>query len=311
MPAQYGYTEATATGRYSFAIDNNGPGDNVGSLGVGVGSSAWTVTATVQANPFTADQDPDGDGWQNIQVRKMSDGSFESTPTLTADTAASWEFDLQPFQQAAFNVTAISGTLPFNIQSFYRSGGLGVVQTQAVSQSISGTLTVTSSSANALAVGPNGATNPTLQIDGSTSSAATGLKVKSAAAGAGLALSTISSGTNENLTIDSKGSGTVTINATGTGNVVIGQNLAITDAKNVVLATTAGTSFGSATTQKLSFYGVTPITQPAASSAVSVTGTTGASTGVSLDTTFTGGGTAAFTIGGIVTRLKALGLLAA
>lgn len=172
-----------------------------------------------------------------------------------------------------------------------------------------GTITGTSASASALTVGLAGATNPALQVDASTASSATGIKIKSAAAASGVAVSVVSSGTDENLTIDAKGSGTITIGGTSTGAVIL-PTTNITDAKNVVLATTTGTSFGSATTQKLSFYGVTPITQPAASSAVSVTGTTGASTGVSLDTTFTGGGTAAYTIGGIVTKLKALGLLA-
>jgi hypothetical protein len=79
--------------------------------------------------------------------------------------------------------------------------------------------TVTSAGANALAVGPNGATNPTLKVDGSTASAATGLQVKSAAAAGGLALSVISSGTNEALTLDSKGTGTLTLNGTATGGI--------------------------------------------------------------------------------------------
>ena len=84
-------------------------------------------------------------------------------------------------------------------------------------------LTITGSSANALVVGRAGATNPTLQVDPSTASSATGLKVKSAAAASGLALSVISSGTNENLTLDAKGSGTITIGGTSTGNIVMGR----------------------------------------------------------------------------------------
>lgn len=79
--------------------------------------------------------------------------------------------------------------------------------------------------ANALDVGPNGATNPTLQVSTNTASAATGLKLTSAAAAAGVALAAISSGTNENLTIDAKGTGTTTINGTATGNVVMGSAL--------------------------------------------------------------------------------------
>lgn len=82
-------------------------------------------------------------------------------------------------------------------------------------------LTLTGANANALAVGATGATNPQFNVDTSTTSVATGLNIKGAAAGSGLALSTLSSGTNENLTIDAKGSGTVTINGTATGIVVL------------------------------------------------------------------------------------------
>lgn len=89
--------------------------------------------------------------------------------------------------------------------------------------------TITSTSANALAVGPNGTTNPSFQVDASTASAATGVKVKSAAAGGGVAESVISSGTNESLTVDAKGSGTVGINTTSTtaGLVTIGNATAL------------------------------------------------------------------------------------
>ena len=82
-------------------------------------------------------------------------------------------------------------------------------------------LTVSSTSSNALAVGANGATNPAFNIDASTASSATGINIKSAAAAAGVALSVLSSGTNENLKINAKGSGTITIGGTSTGNVII------------------------------------------------------------------------------------------
>lgn len=117
-------------------------------------------------------------------------------------------------------------------------------------------LTVTSASATAATVGLNGATNPALQVDASTASSATGLKIKSAAAASGVALSVISSGTNENLTVDAKGSGTISLNVTGTGNIVLGRaatgvSLAVTGA--VSSSGTAGigyaTGAGGAVTQ--------------------------------------------------------------
>lgn len=110
-----------------------------------------------------------------------------------------------------------------------------------------GATTITSAAADALAVGPNGATNPAFQVDGSTSSAATGVKVTGAAATAGVAVAVISSGTNENLTIDAKGSGTVTINGTATGAIalsrattVAGAMLSTSDTGGVGYATGAG-----------------------------------------------------------------------
>jgi hypothetical protein len=88
---------------------------------------------------------------------------------------------------------------------------------------------VTSNSANALAVGRNGATNPVFNVDDSTSSAATGINIKGAAAAAGVAVSVITSGTNENMTLDAAGSGTIGINTVGTsaGAVTIGNSTAL------------------------------------------------------------------------------------
>lgn len=87
------------------------------------------------------------------------------------------------------------------------------------------TIISSSASANALTAGPSGATSPSFNVDASTASAVTGLNVKSAASGGGLALSVISSATNENLTLDAKGSGSVTINGTGTGNIGLQRNV--------------------------------------------------------------------------------------
>ena len=83
----------------------------------------------------------------------------------------------------------------------------------------------------------------------------------SAAAAGGVAVSVVSSGSNENLTIDAKGSGTVTLQGTATGGVSIGQTVTLADAKNIVLGTTTGTQIGTGATQKIGFFGVTPVVQ--------------------------------------------------
>lgn len=89
---------------------------------------------------------------------------------------------------------------------------------------------LTSTSANAIAIGPNGSSNPVLKINANTASAATGLEVVGAAAAGGLAVKAISSGTNESLTIDAKGSGTITLNGTATGAVSVARALGVTGA---------------------------------------------------------------------------------
>jgi hypothetical protein len=92
------------------------------------------------------------------------------------------------------------------------------------------TVNLTSVSANALSVGPNGTTNPSLNVDASTSSAVTGLNIKSAAATGGVAVSVLSTGTNENLTLNAKGSGTIGIGSISTGRVTITPVTTITGA---------------------------------------------------------------------------------
>lgn len=177
--------------------------------------------------------------------------------------------------------------------------------------SFTGPVTITSNSASALAVGRQGATSPGLVVDASTATCVTGLKVTPAASGAGLALSLTGGASAESLTLDAKGTGTLTLNGTATGAVTIGSNLSITDAKNIVLGTSTGTKIGTATTQKIGFYNVTPVVQPAASA--DVTGfAAGAGTTAKSDSVWTGAsGASAYTVGGIITGLKALGLLAA
>lgn len=102
--------------------------------------------------------------------------------------------------------------------------------------------TLTVASTGALAVGANGATNPVLNINTNTASVATGIDITGAAATGGVAVKVISSGTNEPLTIDAKGSGTVTIAGTSTGAVTITPATTITGA----LTSTGGIVVGSA-----------------------------------------------------------------
>jgi len=84
-------------------------------------------------------------------------------------------------------------------------------------------------------VGPNGTTNPSFTVDASTASAATGLLLKANAAAGGFTVSVTSSGSNENLTINGKGTGKVLLGTlTDTGVVYVG-NGAFTGDDSAVL----------------------------------------------------------------------------
>lgn len=124
----------------------------------------------------------------------------------------------------------------------------------AAGVSSSGAQTVTSTSANALAVGANGTTDPVLQVDANTASVATGLKVTGAAAASGLNVAVISSGTNESLTLNAKGSGTITLNNTGTGNVNSVRKLVVMSATTLPAGGTTGQGIQLFTTTNLGIF---------------------------------------------------------
>lgn len=93
---------------------------------------------------------------------------------------------------------------------------------------------VTGSAAATVAVGPNGATNPALQVDASAASLISGLKVTGAASGSPVTLASISSGVNANLQIDAKGSGTIAIAQNSSGQVTITPTLNLLGSLNLV-----------------------------------------------------------------------------
>lgn len=138
---------------------------------------------------------------------------------------------------AAEVLDATDLNVEFNNILNYLNNGNVTLQNLTVAGTLStGNQAITSTSNAAFAVGPSGTTNPAFQVDASTASSATGIKVKGAAAGSGVALSVISSGTNEALTMDAKGSGNITIGNTSTGNVLVAAS-----GSNILLVGTATT----------------------------------------------------------------------
>jgi hypothetical protein len=115
---------------------------------------------------------------------------------------------------------------------------------------ITGLGSITATTATAFTVAST-ASNYGLQVDESTSSAITGIKVKAAASGGGVAISALG-GAAEAITIDAKGTGGVSINATGSGAVTLGRATTITTGD---LTVTNGSVIVSANAKGLSFTG--------------------------------------------------------
>lgn len=99
--------------------------------------------------------------------------------------------------------------------------------------SVSALGVITSTSANALTAGRQGATDPVFNVNAATALVATGINITGAAAAGGVAVAAISSGTNESLTIDAKGSGTITLNGTATGKIVLARSVDVLSAGTI------------------------------------------------------------------------------
>lgn len=137
------------------------------------------------------------------------------------------------------------------------------------------------------------------------------------------------SGASANYAFFSAGAGLVSIadttdaTAIGTASTILsgglsvakqlrqGGNVTLSDTVTIAVGTTTGTKIGTATTQKIGFWNVTPVVQPA-TTGTAVGFTAGAGTAVQDVSTFTGGtGATAYRISDIVLALKQVGILAA
>lgn len=230
-------------------------------------------------------------GAQTIAGAKAFTGAMTlaSTFTLTSSNAAAVSVGRQGATDPAFKIdaSAASSVTGIEIVAAAAAGGVnlraissgadenltvnakgsGTVSinptgtgniTLARATGVTGALTVTSTGASALAVGANGSTNPVLKIDASTASVATGLSVTGAAAAGGLAVAVISSGADENLTINAKGSGTIGIGTVSTGAITLTRATTCASTLGVTGVTTLSSNLiaGSDTTDRVTIKGI-------------------------------------------------------
>jgi hypothetical protein len=127
---------------------------------------------------------------------------------------------------ASLGLSAINGSA----STFMRSDAAPALN-QAIAPTWTGPHIFSLSNAAAVAIGPNGNTNPAFRVVTNVASAATGLSITGNAAGSGVDLTALSSGTDEDINLNPKGSGGVKVNGTGTSSFGIGD----TDNSNYLL----------------------------------------------------------------------------
>jgi hypothetical protein len=225
-----GSDDITMTGTVTFgdAVTFSAAVTHSADLNVGVNGTGYDVT-------FYGDTS--GKKWEFLQstdtMKVTASSSFQGTVAVGVD-------------DTGFDVTFYGATTGKYFLWDESADGVVLVgsQTMTGNLAVTGTTTITSTNASALTVGRQGATDPVLKVVANTASVATGISITGAAAAAGVAITAISSGTNENMTIDAKGSGTISLGATSTGAIVLARATGITGAATITSASAASLTVG-------------------------------------------------------------------
>jgi len=207
-----GQLAATATAIFTAGQDANYPsdGDVLVTLQLANTSGATTETVTITFKR------------QGGTARRLARVILSPNETATIAGISMQQGDV--LLGATTNATTVdyilggSAAVTFSVQTFNSSGA----SKQVAGATITSATTITSDSANALAVGRQGTTTPALNVDASAATSVTGLNIAAAAAAGGLALSVTSSGAAESLALDAKGTGTIILQGTSTGSVLFG-----------------------------------------------------------------------------------------
>lgn len=154
-----------------------------------------------------------------------------ANPAFQVDASASSQADGLKVTAASvgFGVDIAARSSGTNAPLSLNAQGTGAIAIGNVSTGVvtvgGASLVTKSGSSSAFTVGPNGATNPAFQVDGSLTNQADGLKVVGQAAGGGVNLAARSGSTNAPISLNAQGSGSIAIGNVSTGTVTITPNV--------------------------------------------------------------------------------------
>ena len=171
----------------------------------------------------------------------------DGTQTITAD-----------LPMASHRITNLAdGTLDHHAINLGQANARYVQQATPV---MSGALTITSTSANALAVGPAGITNPALSVHAAVAGATTGIQILGYTAGQGAYIDVTSSAANETLWLRGKGTSGVTIGGPLAAGVISSGSITVTGNISLNGTVTAGalTTGGTCTVASLTISSTSP-----------------------------------------------------
>lgn len=175
---------------------------------LGNATSGTTDVTAFTINGLTARGAPDATNDQLLIWDSAAGTLKKVTPALIASSATS-------------GVSSIAGnTGAFTLSSGITNATNAITLDLTYAAAWTAAQSIQSASATAFTVGRLGATTPALQVDASTGTSITGVKIKSAATGGGVAVSAVGE-TNVALTIDANGSGTITVGGTSTGAITL------------------------------------------------------------------------------------------
>ena len=211
--------EFTISGSGSVAMTDS-PTFVTPTLGAAVGTSLSLGGATIGDNALAVNG---AETIASASAAALAIGANGATnPAFLVDASAA-------SQAAGFKVTgaATGGTVALaainsgaNTNLSINAKGTGGISIGNVSTGgigLGNATAIQSAGVNALAVGPNGATNPVLQVNGSIASSVTGITLNGAGAGNGVGIGVLSPNANETLIINAKGTSPVQIGQSGGG----------------------------------------------------------------------------------------------